>query len=301
MAQFTQLGLSGKPEGNASPKIAKQGKSKRTGAALAGAAFLAAMLTAFMLTGGCSKGSGNAGGTASIQPPVAAPVAATPAPPAATNQPTETKKPARKSSRQHKLAAYKNKDYGVSFRYPKYYNLKEGEDANLEWDGMGPVEMNFVQDGGTTLTAVELPRSMYPNTDFSSAFFNVSVNPALTAEQCGQFAWPQAASPEEEPLIPEKTKVGSTEFDEIQASAAAQTKQADAKYYHIFKNGMCYEFALGVETASSGDAADGIKPVDHELVFRKLNWILSTVKIQPVEVPQVAHAAPSVPADGNNQ
>jgi len=63
---------------------------------------------------------------------------------------------------------------------------------------------------------------------------------------------------------------------------------------------MCYEFALGVETTASDDATDGIKPVDHSQVFRKLNWILSTVKIQPVDVPEVANAT-SASGDGNSQ
>lgn len=301
MAQFTQLGLSGKPEGKAGQNISnpreKKSSSKRTSAALAGASLLAAMLTAFLLTSGCSKGSSKPATTSNQ----ATPVAAMPTPSTApATQPPEVKKPVHKASRQHKLSAYTNPAYGVSFRYPKYYSLKEGEDANLQWDGLGPVEMNFVQPGGSTLTAVELPHSMYAGTDFASAFFNVSVNPKLTSEQCEQFAWPETGSPDEEPLIPEKTKVGGTEFDEIQASAAAQTKQADAKYYHIFQNGMCYEFALGVETTASDDAADGIKPVDHSQVFRKLNWILSTVKIQPVNVPEVANAT-SASGDGNNQ
>jgi hypothetical protein len=301
MAQFTQLGLSGKPEGKAAQNISnaseKKSSGKRTSAVLAGASLAAAMLTAFLLTSGCSKGSSKPAATSNQ----ATPVAAMPAPPTApATQLPEVKKPAHKASRQHKLSAYTNPAYGVSFRYPKYYSLKEGENANLQWDGLGPVEMNFVQPGGSTLTAVELPHSMYAGTDFTSAFFNVSVNPKLTSEQCGQFAWPETGSPDEEPLIPEKTKVGVTEFDEIQASAAAQTKQADAKYYHIFQNGMCYEFALGVETTASEDDADGIKPVDHSQVFRKLNWILSTVKIQPVDVPEVANAT-SASGDGNNQ
>jgi hypothetical protein len=304
MAQFTQLGLSGKPEDNGAPKLANQvvrRRDKRTSAALAGAALLAAMLTAFMLTSGCSKGSGKPQGSASIQPPAAPPVVAAPTvlPPTAS-QAAETKKPVHKSPRQHKLATYKNGDYGVSFRYPKYYSLKEGEEANLEWDGLGPVEMNFVQPGGTTLTAVELPASMFAGTDFTSAFFNVSVNPTVTSEQCQQFAWPEAGGANEEPVLPEKEKVGAAEFDEIEASAAAQMKQADAKYYHIFQNGMCYEFALGVETAESDNAADGIKPVDRDRVFRKLNWILSTVKIQRVDIPEVAHAT-NAGVDGNNQ
>ena len=55
-----------------------------------------------------------------------------------------------------------------------------------------PVPMDFVQPGGVALAAVAVPESAYPNSDLASAFFNVSVNKALTAEQCGEFSVPQA-------------------------------------------------------------------------------------------------------------
>lgn len=299
MAQFTQLGLSGKTEVKASGNSQKNGSRKPTGALLALASMTAGLFVAFLLTGGCSRQSAkvDTSNQKTTQPAaVAAPAATVPA----VSQPQETNKPVHKKSRQHKVVAYKNADYGVSFRYPKYYSLKQGDDAYLQWNGMGPVEMNFVQPGGSTLTAVELPPSMYPGTDFTSAFFNVSVNPTLSAEECGQFAWPESGSPDE-PLVPEKTKVGLVEFDEIEASASEQLAQADAKYYHVFQNGMCYEFTLGVQTTASEDAGDGITPVDRDQVFRKLNWMLSTVKIQPIEVPKVAHAEASAAGDEASQ
>ena len=104
-----------------------------------------------------------------------------------------------------------------------------------------------------------------------------------------------------------KTKVGATEFNFLEGFAGEDTKQADVKYYHVFENGSCYEFALGLETAVAADASGDdvealVKPVDHNEVFRKLNWMLSTVKIQPVDlpeksVPEVAADQPDVPVD----
>ena len=98
--------------------------------------------------------------------------------------PVASQAPAKKKARQRKLSAstYANPSYGVSFRYPKNGSLKEGDEANLELDGLGPVEMNFVQPGGTTISAVELPRKLYAGTDLNTAFFNVSVNPKLTSD-----------------------------------------------------------------------------------------------------------------------
>jgi hypothetical protein len=229
------------------------------------------------------------------------PISATPISASTASQP-----PAKKKPRQRKLAAstYTNPTYGVSFRYPTYGSLKEGEQANLELDGLGPLETNFIHPGGDTISAVELPRKLYTGTDFNAAFFNVSVNPKLTAEQCQQFAFPETTDATD-PVVSSKTKVGATEFQAVEGFAGEENRQADVKYYHVFQNGSCYEFALGLETVAE-DIPDEItpaakptlKPVDRNEVFRQLNWILSTVKIQPIAVPDVPEkTVPEIAAD----
>src|SRR6202011_4129816 len=87
---------------------------------------------------------------------------------------------------------YSDKTYGVSFEYPRKYAIETG-DAATRLVATTPLPMNFVQPGGVALAAVELPETGFAETDFSSAFFDVSVNKALTEEQCAQFAVPQAA------------------------------------------------------------------------------------------------------------
>jgi hypothetical protein len=314
MAHFTQLGLSGsseqqpesKPqaktlfkqtlEGQRPQSNPKQPAGKHRTAALIGSLIATALLGVFLLESGCSKESDKTaviatpGQTASQQ---IAPIPATALAPLAL----ASQAPAKKKARQRRLAAstYTNPTYGVSFRYPTYGDLKEGDEANLELDGMGPLETNFIQPGGDTITAVELPRKLYAGTDFNAAFFNVSVNPKLTAEQCGQFAFPESTNPDSDPVVASKTKVGVTEFRAVEGFAGGENNQADVKYYHVFQNGSCYEFALGLETAAA-DMPDKmkteLKPVNRNEVFRQLNWILSTVKIQPVQVPE--KAAPEV-------
>src|SRR5579864_1773678 len=69
---------------------------------------------------------------------------------------------------------YTDKTYGVSFEYPRRYAIETG-DAATELLASNPIPMNFVQPGGLALAAVELPQTGFTNTDFSSAFFNVSV------------------------------------------------------------------------------------------------------------------------------
>ena len=85
---------------------------------------------------------------------------------------------------------YTDKAYGVTFEYPRRYAIETGN-AATELMASNPIAMNFVQPGGLALAAVELPETGFANTDFSSAFFNVSINKSLTADQCTEFAVPQ--------------------------------------------------------------------------------------------------------------
>ena len=101
-----------------------------------------------------------------------------------------------------------------------------------------PVPMNFVQPGGVALAAVELPETGFLNTDFSSAFFNVSVHKTLTADQCNEFAVPQpkeaiksettAPSPEvgKPEVGKEVAKQDSAPKPDAQPVASTDTKQS---------------------------------------------------------------------------
>ena len=326
MAHFTQLGLSGEPDrkpenktirtnsGAAPRNPRKFSGGQKTAAVICSLVATSLLGVSLLETSGCSKGSNKSAG---ITPPTQTAPSPMPSTAASTQEAAPAtaaaeKKPAHKTSRQRTLLAsnYTNPLYGVSFRYPKNYSLQEGDKANLEWAALKPVQMNFVQPGGTTLTMVELPNRQYPGTDFASAFFTLSVNTNLTAATCGQFASPDKGHAEASPspdgtapaapaptAEPSKVKLGAAEFTEVENSGGETAKDADAKYYHVFQNNTCYEFTLGLETAKDG-TKDGVKPVDRTEVFRKLNWMLSTVKIQPAGVPAVAAQAPSAPAAG---
>src|SRR5580658_7089824 len=85
---------------------------------------------------------------------------------------------------------YADQTYGVTFEYPRKYGLETGN-AATELVASSPLPMNFVMPGGVALAAVELPETAFADTDLSAAYFNVSVNKDVTAEQCGEFAVPQ--------------------------------------------------------------------------------------------------------------
>jgi len=233
----------------------------------------------------------------------------------ASRRPVVRKKPA--------TVNYTDKTYGVTFEYPRRYAIETGNAAS-ELIQTNPVPMNFVQPGGAALAAVELPETGFLNTDFSSAFFNVSVHKALTADQCNDFAVPQpkeaaksgtetssgemanqdpapksdAQPPSTETKVSNeqvsnsKLMLGDMELRATEAVAGEGTRQSDSKYFHVYQNGACYEFALNVTTDASAEGL--VKHVDRDKVFNRLEQILSTVKINPI-TPEVTAEAP-VPA-----
>jgi len=277
-------------------------------------------------------------------------VAPTPAPVA-----PPAPKPAKKSApKKPATVNYTDKATGVTFEYPRRYAIETG-DAATSIVLTHPVPMNFVTPGGTALAAVELPETGFANTDFSSAFFSVSVHKDLTADQCTEFAVPQTNSiedvkaseakpsngkPSEEktseanvaqapspasaesgtpaaPSTEAKTETPSASAQPTQPAAPADstatantqkpadqppaansqprdfkalqprsteavsgegTRQSDSRYFHVYQNGSCYEFALNVTTNANGDGLT--KHIDRDKVFARLEKILDTVKLE---------------------
>jgi len=282
--------------------------------------FFAAVLIICSVTVGCSSDKPKPV-TATNQIPVTQPESPVPVMPAPAVQ--AEKKPAPKKVVHKKPAtvSYADKNYGVSFEYPRRYAIETG-DAATSLLASNPLAMNFVQPGGVALAAVELPETGFTNTDFSSAFFNVSVHKSLTADQCTEFAVPQpkvatpasstesasttAATPaaiqaatetssDVQSASSSKLTLGDLELRATEAVTGEGTRQSDSKYFHVFQNGACYEFALNVTTVASEDGV--MKHVDRDKVFDRLEKILATVKINPVAAPEVtAEAPPTTPA-----
>ena len=261
--------------------------------------------------------------TPSMQPPTPAPM---PAPIMQSDNKPAPKKPVQR--RKPATVNYADKTYGVTFEYPRRYAIETG-DAASQLVSSNPIPMNFVQPGGQALAAVELPETNYVNTDFSSAFFNVSVNKSLSEDQCGQFAVPapketvksdaspaatevakqdapkqdapksdaqpvpvadNAVAKSEDESLKSKLLVGDTEFRATEAVSGQGTRQSDSKFFHMYQNGACYEFVLNVTTDASEEGL--VKHVDRDKVFNRLEQILATVKVNPV-TPEVTAEAPA--------
>jgi hypothetical protein len=220
----------------------------------------------------------------------------------AATAPTAAASPARVKKTPKKRPAnitYSDANSGVSFLYPRKFALASGDKAapQLAAVSMNEVSMNFVQPGGVAVATVALPGGSYPGTDFASAFFNVNVNRSVSEQECSHFAFVDTRNADGEPVDAEKVKIGSTDMEMTSDFSANAIKQAETQYYHSYKNGTCYEYVLGLGTAGYG-TKDGIEPVNRDEVFAKLEKILATVKINPVETEQCADTAIATIASG---
>jgi hypothetical protein len=251
-----------------------------------------AMIAGFVILGillglsACSKQSAKPvlAGVSGPAQPAAAPAATTTITSTALTTPATPNKVHKKRPT---AVTYIDANSGVSFAYPRKYELTTGDKAQPKFAEMGAAPMNFVQPGGVTVATVALPAASYPGTDFASAFFNVNADRGLSEQECSHFAFVDTRNADDEPVDAEKVKVGSKDMEMTSDFSANAVKQAEAQYYHSYENGACYEFVLGVGTSGYG-TANGVEPVDREEVFKKLEKILASVKIQPVEQERVA-------------
>ena len=259
----------------------------------AGTLVFAGLLIVCSIAVGCSSDKPKAV-SSNQQTAVSQPIPQAITSPASTATMTAAAKPVHKKA-VRKVAptvTYDDKTSGVSFQYPRKYSLKTGEAAD-KLVSSEPVPMDFVAPGGVAVAAVAVPESAYPKSDLGLAFFDVSMNKALTAEQCGEFSEAKptttydagaAAVPQ-----PKKLMIGDMELMSSESLASQGTREEAAKYYHVFENGSCYEFALKVATAT--DNQGGATHVDREKVFEKLEKILATVKIKAAEEVTASGAA----------
>jgi hypothetical protein len=225
---------------------------------------------------------------------ISAPVAPTLQSPAPTTASAVVPQMPKKAVKKHRptTATYVSGNYGVALTYPRKYSLQSA-DKQKE----APIQTSFAKPGAVEIAALGMPDGLYPETNFSSALLNVSVHQGLNEEECGQFAAPTDASEiaktaekdqSSDSLKPETIKLGANQFTEIEKMSDSAGRQSDLKYFHLFKNGACYEFALDVETSRKTN--EDLAQVDRSKIFKQLEKILTTARIKEVELPEVENA-----------
>jgi len=246
----------------------------------------------FLAMSACSKQSQKPA-LVSVSGPAATPATTVAAPVAAPASAVATA-PAKKTAKKRPAnVTYSDPNSGVLFLYPRKFALMTGDKALPQFAPLGDAVMNFVQPGGVAVAIVEAPGGSYPGTDFASAFFNVNVNRNLSEQECEHFAFVDSHNVNGAPVDAAKVKIGSTDMATTSNFSATAMTQTETQYYHSYTNGACYEYVLSLGTAGYG-IKDGANPVNRDEVFARLDKILATVKINPVEQEQVAEAAGSV-------
>jgi len=114
----------------------------------------------------------------------------------------------------------------------------------------GPsLQPNFVtEEGAEVANSFAIPREAYANANLLGANFTIFVNRQLrnsaSCIQVGQLG------PDGEP--PSEYTAGKLRYVKAQAGTAAMSTWYSDYYFHIFKNGLCYELAFEVVSSALG-------------------------------------------------
>ena len=273
-------------------RIGRDAASVWTRADKIGAIACLALLGVLLAVSACSKQEPKPAlvGVSTSAPKAAASVSAAPPElPSTGTMANVSGQPVSPKKARRQLAAnvkYSDANSGVSFMYPRRAALASGDKAQTASADASDLPMNFVEPGGMAVATVALPDKQYAGTDFEAAQFRVNVNRSVSADECPHFAFVDTSDADGEPIDAESVKVGTTDMKMTSEFAGSATRQLETRYYHNYENGACYEYVLGLSTAGFGQ--EGVQAVDRDEVFGRLEKILATAKIRPVEQEQVA-------------
>src|SRR5438105_4591477 len=185
-----------------------------------------------------------------------------------------------------KSGDFVSRDYGVSFHFPWQYAFLNARAVAKGDHSLGPKSDGH--DGQFTLARVEIPQGFYPDTDFESGYFTLSLNENLNEQDCLQWL-----SPAKDAKL-DTVSIQGQDFRWIETSTSGHGQTSTVRNYVSFDNGTCYEIELGVKTANKDGMAREINP---EMVLSRLDSILQTVKIVPATgQPATAVVENSAPA-----
>jgi hypothetical protein len=181
-------------------------------------------------------------------------------------------------------AVYTSRKYGLAWQYPRNFVLRKGANAGLDLNGHYAAAAAFAGADGVALASVIIPARVYPGTDFVKASLTARVNGNLTEPACGAFRILDDGEEKAQDFPATQVTVGTTEFTTAEAvidgdlEDSATTRE---KFFHVYENAVCYEFAMSVTTAA-GAERKAPAHVDADEVFERLQEILTSVTIVPV-------------------
>jgi hypothetical protein len=186
----------------------------------------------------------------------------------------KAKKPVSKTLR------YKSRDYAVSFEYPWQYSMASAKTVH-QLEALQPKSDGH--DGQITLARVDLPNGFYPDSNFQSGYFTLSLNPQLKGNDCS------AAFKAEKTA--KTAKINDADFVWVETDQTGKGGASKVRSYVAFTNDVCYEFELGVKTRNENGLA---REVNVDQVMQRLEGMLKTVKFADLESNQ------TLESDGQN-
>lgn len=245
------------------------------------AAILLGTLAALVATLACSsKPSKQATSSPVSSSATVKPVALSTVVPVVSQPSTEVVKP--KKSDPLKSGNFLSRDYGVSFHYPWQYAFLSARAVANSDSSLKP--RSDGHDGQFTLARVEIPQGFYPDTDFESGYFTLSLNENLNEQECLQ-----TLNPAKDAKL-DTVSIQGQDFHWIETSSAGHGEASVVRNYVSFENGTCYEIEMGVKTANKDGMARELNP---DLVMSRLDSILQTVRVVPATEKPAASAVES--------
>lgn len=251
------------------------------------AVILLGTLAALVATLACSKPSKQATSSPVSTSATVQPVALSTVVPVASQPASESLRPKRIDP--VKSGNFLSRDYGVSFHYPWQYAFLNARAVAHGDSSLRP--RSDGHDGQFTLARVEIPQGFYPDTDFESGYFTLSLNENLNEQECLQ-----ALSPAKDAKL-DTVSIQGQDFHWVETSSAGHGQASVVRNYVTFENGTCYEIEMGVKTTNKDGMARELNP---DQVMSRLDSMLQTVKIVPATEqapPSVAESSPAPAAD----
>ena len=127
-------------------------------------------------------------------------------------------------------STFRDKDFGVVVRHPKYTFLQQDvEPCCIQSDFVNPT-------GILTLHIWDVPKDVYPGSNFLGGTIEVAVDPTIRSEgTCRQFGLTTLKD------TLSKT-FGALKYAETQTGGVAAGTGYGDDHLHTFQNGFCYEF-----------------------------------------------------------
>ena len=132
-----------------------------------------------------------------------------------------------------------NRKFGIQFALPRLSNSTAASGP----DG----QANFAVERGTvTLAQLDIPRKIYPDTNFIGGSFAIFVNPQITNRQsCEQFG-------AFDPRSLSSRTISGIRYAELTVSDNGMGKFYSDYYFHAFQNNLCYELSFKLGSYNTG-------------------------------------------------